>query len=354
MKVILIILILLFLLINYYSYIKKENYKNYEKVLVTPSVYIKNIPEFIHKSSLIENYIFTKLSSLHPLKKTINNNPNQILNTINNQKNILCLVSNYDYENFIKLKNNINITLICDLFYTIFSIISPNNRNIDSFVDLKNKNIIIEFNNNAEYYILEKFQDIFEYNIIVLNKTIEIKSLPEIFQDLSYHAYCKFIFYPNSELNNLYKNWRFKIFGIKGIDKKILGSLLPNYKKILFDKSLIYNETSIGESIQNNLNIYTNNQSDNKLTYRIIKSIYTNFTYIKNTNKTEIKNVIRTFNHYNLIDISNAKKKLHSGVKEYYNHKGYITLNSEPICGYFVGKSKCDTAFKLNPYRLIM
>ena len=346
-----IIIIILVLYLLFYINTTAEEYKNYKSITVVPSNFIAYPPVILYKNSQIERFIYEKLSALNPLKGVVNNAPQSILENINTKKNTIGVVSNYDYVNYIKHNNN-NITLICDLFNSIFSIISPS-ENITSFKDFKNKTILVDYYNSAEYYILEKFQDIFNYKIITLKKSIAIKNLPKLFLNKSYHAYCKFIFYPNLELKLLYRNWKFSIFGLNGISKTFIKSLLPNYKDILFDKSFIYGSNIVGRTIQNNINIYTNKDTDNKLSNNIITSIYDNFKYIKHTDDISIKKILRTFNHYNIIDISNKTKTLHEGVREFYESKGYITYNPEPICKYFVGKSVCDTDINLNPYRIL-
>lgn len=340
MIIFLLILLLLYIINN----CKKETFKNYRNIVVSPKYSVYNPNKVIFLADKLNTHIFNKSYKHFPIEK-YEIVTEDIISEVNNKKNLIGITDFHLYMKFIKDNPKSNIRFICNLFSNTLTILMKNKDISDE------KKICVEFKNSPEYVILNIIQKYYPLKIIILNKIVPFNKLNLILSENECNYFAKFITHPDEQLKKFLKlNSDFEIVGF--MNKKLFPLIIPDFNKSVINMTYYGFLNSI-DSINNKKILICHSELDSDTSYNIINTIYTNFNSFKNTNDKSLKSGIQYFQISDIFAPNINEIKLHLGVDAYYREKGYISDIDRNICRKLVGKQNCDTSIRLNPYRIL-
>tara|TARA_B100001093_G_scaffold496901_1_gene543166 strand:+ start:289 stop:1332 length:1044 start_codon:yes stop_codon:yes gene_type:complete len=342
--------IFLLIIVLFFFYKPNENYTNYRKIIVKPNKLVYNPLLFLYTKSRINHFIYKTISKYIPSNKfKIKHNNKQIIKTVNLNKNILGLVTEYELLNFIQHNNNSNIRFICNLFYKEFSFISLKEVNINN---LKKKRVGVMKHSSA-LYLLKKLQNIFKFKLIILDE-FEIIEIKNILNKQKLDALGIFLSHPNNELEKLFKKNILNIFALDNVPKTILKTIVPYYKEASIEiVDYIKEKNYMIPTVKIFNIIITNKDTSIDISYNLLDNIYHKFIDIKLIKNDFLKRQTNYFNVNNIFSSENKIFRLHNGTYRYYIDKGYISYSDRNICRKYIGLQKCDENSRINPYRLL-
>ena len=338
---ILLYFLIIILLVYITKQLKKEHYQNYRKIVISPDQNVYNPPKIYFLNKKLDNYIANKLSQYYPIKQDNSARSNiEIMDAVNNNNNIIGIVSFYDYFNHLLDSRYTNIRFICNIFNNDLTIIGKNNEGF------KGKSICIDFNNNGLSYIFNKIRPYLEFELKIINKDINFNDIDNLLNKYDYVAF--FTIHPNDKLKSVIQN-KYKIIPIYS---EIFEDIIPNYNKSFIDSSYYLDINDMIPSISNNIVLICNKHLIKETSYRILDMIYSNFNDFKNTD-TNFRKTVQYFNLNNIFAPPIDLIDIHEGIRYFYIDKGYITYQDRNICRKYIGIKQCDpNSLRLNPYRI--
>lgn len=333
-----IIITLIFYINNY----NIEHYTNYKYMTFEiDRVYrVGNIFETKDLNNLLKNKL--------KLKQIIYNNSTEILNDINNNKLDFGII----YDNFLDKKYN-NIKKISYINYSSHLLLTYNN-NINSIINLKNKNVCLGLKNSNSYKIGIKL-----FNLLNININIIIpKNEEQLFSDFNsnkFDALYVNTLAPNFIINKLNINNLYFIDITKNIDRNLLYRI--NLLKNKNDKYLIYKNNSTINNPSNNIWLVSNTNTNPKIISNIINILlslkhykikigkhYLNFKNLSDIiiddNEAKHRNLIKKEKLLNSF-YYNTDIDYHNTVIDKYYDLGYITDKKNINCISHYKHSRC-------------
>ena len=222
-------------------------------------------------------------------------------------------------------------------------------------MDIKNKRIGSFSRNSGSYKTLEKILSINKSlgtNTIVPIDNLDKSTLLNKLISKDIDLFFGIVSNPDPIFLEISKAIPIKIFGVDGIDNKFLKLLFPNFNKTLIDSTNYKLETNRTiNTLQTGISLICNKDLEPLETYLLIKTVFGNFSYIKNNGNDIYKLQMFDFNPSYLYNV-NYSVELHSGVRKYLKDINLITTNSNEDCIYKVGIEKCNLKY-INGYRLL-
>ncbi len=354
------LILTIFIIMLIYIYIKSKKYTdkfvNYKSITVTPQSMLYNSININtwYKDSLYWN-LGNNLKSIYPIE--FNNQSYSPLNNIikvEENKNHLSLIQQDYLLNYLSNKPNSNIRLITTIGIEDITLIIPSNSSILSWKDLKFKKIGTLSKESGSYFILDKLNSILDLNSKITNfDKFNSDTIIESLTNKSIDAFFIIISNPSPIIRNISINYSIRIIGTFGINSDIIKHILPYYNKSYIDTT-DYKLISINsiETYKTNISLICNKDFDPLESYILIKSIFTNFSYLINNGNKDYKLQLYDFNPSYLY--SNYDKiKLHEGVIRFLNDINIITNNPNTECLYKVGIDKCNIK-NVNNNRLLI
>ena len=335
-----------------------EHYLNFKKIIVTPqpAIYQNLTLNTWRPGSLYQN-IGLNIASIYPINK-VATTPGSYYNITQVEKypNALGLVQQdtlVDYVANLSSPNNSNITLITAIGLEQITVILPGNSKISSWNQIKNKRIGTFDLQSGSDKSLRKILSISQSDNMVINFTeVDEVSIQNAFQTNTIDLFFCIASNPDKMITNLAKQYPIRIIGTNGIDRQTLSIIFPYSTDAKIDTS----EYSISimstvKTLQSSVYLIANKDFPFGECYRLIKTIFNNFIYMKEKGDDIYKLQLMEFNPsylYSTTDII----PIHPGVRKFFEDINIITYNSSPECIFKVGVEKCNVT-KLNPYRLL-
>lgn len=346
---------LFFIIILIFFYLKPkyiETFNTYKSIEVTPqpTIYSKIKINSFYKGSLYEN-ISKNISNIYPIFSVnyTNGSMDNIIKT-NNNINHLSLVQDNALSTYLTKNPTNNIRFISSLGIEQLTLIVPFKSNINNWYDLKNKKIGTLNINTGSYYTLKNILNTFE--ILSTIVPLKLNNILQSFNNNLIDAFFIITSHPSNIITNIHNNFPIKFIGIDKLNKDILTKIFPFSPSSYIDTSNYDILTKIQiETIDFKVNLICHKNLKNIDSYNLIKTIFSNFIFIKTTGNDDYKTQMKYFNPQDLY-LSNSLYKLHNGVRKYYIDIGLISYSKEYSCRYSVGVKKCNEK-KLNHFRLL-
>lgn len=340
-----------------YRSINPEHYTNYKKIIVTPqpAIYQKLTLNTWTNGSLYYN-IGRNIASIYPIE-TVATTPGSSYNISQVEKynNALGLVQQdtlVDYIANLSVPNS-NIKLITPIALEQITVIIPGNSKIGNWTDIKNKRIGTFDIESGSYKSLQKILNIYQSNNTIINfQKVDATTIQDAFQKNDIDLFFCIVSNPNIIITNLAKQYPIRILGTNGLDRQTLRIIFPYSTDAKIDTTE-YNISIMSsvKTLQSNVYIIVNTNFPFGECYRLIKTIFNNFIYIKENGDNLYKLQMLEFNPsylYSTTDII----PIHAGVRKFFEDINIITYTPSPECIYKVGINKCSVN-KINPYRLL-
>lgn len=251
--------------------------------------------------------IVTQLSTIYPfIIQNHNGSSFQNVKNLLNGTSDICICQldaalsalNGDYP--FKKEHN-HLRFICNLYLETATLISRVNSGIENWQNLKGKTVCIGTNTFSSYYnfiILAKIAGIknplTEINIIT--KNIFDEDIINKFINNEIDALYVTSPHPRKEIYDLYVKKRFKIIGLKGLNKDLLKLRLPDFKLVnidLIDYNIGNEQNQESMSVQSlgvPCCLITTKKISNNYIFKLIKTIFSNLEYLRLPSKIEVEN----------------------------------------------------------------
>lgn len=357
-KIILSLLILLVILIIYTNYNKVyERYESFKKNVIildqnvsNPNILCSGNVNSLHYnySKVLKNFIplinNKTLGSIDNIEKLINNKCNLAITRAD-------VITNYFKKNISMLKNKFK--LISVLFYENPLLVVKANSNINSWKDLKGKNIGVYFRKNGSKNIFINLIELYDiensdvniieldvYNLEKVNNYLNNKNLDGIFYMIEN---------PNKIIYNISNNNIIKIIGIDNIDNNIIKSRFLSWKKtrVYTGKYILSDNKYYINSYHSPVYLISKNSFQPDKAYKILKTILSNRYNLINSFKNKFyKYVLENITPSDHIGFS--KKNIidyHDGSKQFLKEIGMISYNKNKKCYLYAGSGICNETY---------
>jgi TRAP transporter TAXI family solute receptor len=272
---------------------------------------------------------------------------------VEKSKNMLGLVQDDTLYNYSKENPNTNVRYITMLGLEQITVITLANSKINSWSDIIDKRIGTFSRDSGSYRTLEKLLQISsrlkQNSIVPVDNTDKIV---DMIVDRKIDLFFGIVSNPDPIFIDIAKKFPIKIIGIDGIDKKLLKIALPYYTEAIIDSTDYRVTTSKTiHTLQTGISLVCHKDLDELDSYLLIKTLFGNFSYIKNNGSNLYKSQMFEFNPTYLYNV-NYSVSLHSGIRKYLKDINLITTNSNEDCIYKIGVEQCKLKY-INGYRLI-
>ena len=343
------------LYIYLYSKRRLEKYTSYKSVTVTPqpTVYKNLTISTWHNSSLYKN-LANNIANTFPIENIVKTGGSvENIYNVERSKNMLGLVQDDTLYNYAKENPNTNVRYVTMLGLEQITVITLANSKINSWDDIRNKRIGTFSRDSGSYRTLEKVlqisKELKQNSIVPIDNSDKIVNM---LLDKKIDLFFGIVSNPDPIFIDIAKKFPIKIIGIDGIDKKLLKIALPYYTEAIID-STEYRVTASKtiHTLQTGISLVCHKDLDQLDSYLLIKTLFGNFSYIKNNGDNLYKSQMFEFNPTYLYNV-NYSVDLHSGIKRYLKDINLITSNPNEDCIYKVGIEPCKLKY-INGYRLI-
>lgn len=337
---------------------KREYYNNYKSIVVTPqSTIYKNLTiSTWHNSSLYVN-LANNLSGLFPIANIVKTGGSvENIYNVEKSKNMLGLVQDDTLYNYAKENPNTNVRYITMLGLEQITAITLANSNINSWNDIKNKRIGTFGLDSGSYKTLDRIlsisRDLRTNQIVSIDIDNNGDSIIKKLVNKEIDLFFGIVSNPDPIFNTISKKYPIKILGVDGIDTKLLKIALPYYRDAIIDTTeyKVVSSKTI-HTLQTGISLICHKELDPLDSYLLIKTLFGNFSYIKNNGDNTYKSQMFEFSPTYLYNV-NYSVDLHSGIRKYLKDINLITTNSNEDCIYKVGIEPCKIKYT-NSYRLL-
>tara|TARA_B100001093_G_scaffold517817_1_gene600546 strand:+ start:4926 stop:5948 length:1023 start_codon:yes stop_codon:yes gene_type:complete len=329
-----------------------DHFSDYKSITVTPqpAIYDKIIINTLGKDSL-HNKIAHNISKIYPID-TIKNMYSEIecLKRNNSNINHISIVSNNAFEYFNEKNKDNNLRFISSIGTEKLTLITPYNSKILAWSNLNNKNIGVLKNRPSQKYNLDMLLKNLNIRANILD--IDESKISEALQNGRVDAFFMIISHPSKLIKNVNKKIPIKFIDIENIDSDILKKVYPlnNMSSIDITEYNLISEKNI-KTIDFKISIVAHKDLSNINTYNLVKTLFSNFIYLKTDGDTYYKKTMMYLSPSSLYP-NNSMYILHSGVKKYFYEVGIISYSNDYSCRYSVGIKPCIDK-NLNFFRLL-
>jgi len=343
-------LIILLTVILFIFYKKREDFKDYKSLIVTPQQTIYNdiTLNTFYKGSFYEK-IAKNFSTIYPITNINYTKGSQSNIELTNKKdNHLSLIQEDILLSFMRNNPKNNVRFISCVGIEQLTLVVPFNSKINKLENIKT---IGTLNNKSGSYItLKKILEAFQIESKIVN--LDINDITNKFKLNQIDAFFIITSHPCHIIKSLHNRFPIKFLSLSYLNKDIFTKIFPFSKTSIIDTQLYnINSNIVIETINSKILLICNKNLKKNDGYNLIKTIFSNFSYIKHSGNDDYKMKMKDFNPAELY-LDNSTYILHKGVKNYYIDIGIITYSDNHSCKYYVGIKKCPNK-KLNHFRLL-
>jgi TRAP-type uncharacterized transport system substrate-binding protein len=323
-----------------------------------PMIYDK-LTLYTNNLNKITYQIGNNIQQFYPLDKIIPINSSfEIIKRLENSTNSIGIIEDEAYRQYNNDNPNNSIRQICTIAINLFTLIvdaQTFKRSWDKFTD-KSYTFATNFNGSASYLMLNKILkniiNQYDHKIIIID--YDADKIFNAFNNNEIDGYFIITPHPDPIIYNLNKLYPINLIGTLGLDTSMLTMLFPHIDPTFIDASY-YHLKMFGSipTFTSRSHLVASNKMPSEYIMILLRSLFENFTRIKNVGDNTYKQQMWEFNPQYLYPIQ-ISFQLHEGSRRYFEDIGVITYENNKDCVYTIGIDKCKPNIYINPYRLMI